>query len=119
MLEARIVIPPTAIRAVGRPTLIEKLIDTFGGFTSYPAIGGFHDMGETIMDNVTVYDIAMPDTTASLERLAGIVGWLFEHTAEAAIYARLPGGHVAIVPRAKADALAVETGVARGWLLPA
>lgn len=97
MREARLVLP----QCVDSTPLEHKLTDLFDGYTQTSGGGGWRDCaGLTSREPVNVYDVAMPDTCASLEKLAGLIGWLFATTDEHAIYCRLPNGQVTIPVRA-------------------
>jgi hypothetical protein len=99
MNEARLILP----QSVDGTPLEHRLTDLFGGYTQTIGSGGWRDFaGLTSREPVNIYDVAMPDSCASLESLAGLIGWLFATTTEHAIYCRLPGGQVVMPTRADA-----------------
>ena len=97
MREARLILP----QSVDSTLLEHRLTDLFNGYTQTEGSGGWRDFaGLTSREPVNIFDVAMADTCANLERLAGLIGWLFATTDEHAIYCRLPSGQVAIPVRA-------------------
>jgi hypothetical protein len=97
--EARIVVP-SGVPYLAKCWVRNKLLDYFGGYTSYPAAcGGWRDGARDYEEEATVYDVAVPDRPESDWLLQEIVFGLFDRSAEQAVYVRHRDGTAVIVER--------------------
>jgi hypothetical protein len=80
-----------------------KLLDHFGGFTSFKVVGGWRsddrDNPTIQSEGGTAYDIAVPDRPESDWLLLDVVRGLLERSDEQAVYVRQRDGTVEIVAR--------------------
>lgn len=95
MREARIIVPHNGRLDIA--ALEDDMIAAFGGFTSYPAWGGWKNgQGQAVTESVTVYDIAAPIGHNTSMKLYSFAARLIE-AGEEEVYIRQPNGHVELV----------------------
>lgn len=102
MKEARIVMPAGSLHA--HQIMAEQLIDAFGGYTSVAGSGGWDSGTEVSTEPVVVYDVAMEDTDANVDRLGEIALDAARALRQKAVYIRRPDGEVLILDVAKETA---------------
>lgn len=106
MREARIVLPVQNgnANAPEHTWLRSKLCRQFGGFTESIGRGGWiSPIGETIVEPISIYDVAMDGDGQELIAIARQVG---EMAAQDCVYVRLPDGAVEFVHPAPAPQIA-------------
>lgn len=97
--EARIIVPVAGLSMGGEDVHLEnKLYGFFGGFTMFPARGGWlAPNGHKYVDQVFIYDIACDDNEASVRDLRMIARWVAREYDQQCVYLRLPNGSVEFV----------------------
>jgi hypothetical protein len=119
MKEARIIMPVFdndggSLDVVHR-WLKNQLANTFGGYTTLPALGGWSNEGNAQEERVIAYDVAMPDVPANHRLVERIATELLDRGKQQAIYVRFPGGEVKLIERTKSLQPAVSKDE-QNWL---
>lgn len=99
MQEVRVILPKGA-PAAAHKWLRERLLDDFGGYTSFEVCGGWRDAdGRDHLEPGVAFDVAAEDTPLTDWSLMYIVDGLFDRTNEQSIYVRGRGGEVKLFER--------------------
>lgn len=93
--EARIVMPTLYDKGYEAHKSLEMtLTETFGGYTSARGQGGWMDGNVFVHDEIAIYDVAMEDTDANVDRLGEIALAAGRALGQKCVYLRRPDGVV-------------------------
>lgn len=102
VVECRLVVPvPSVLDDMGRVAALEtRLTSLFGGFTRTSGLGGWRDdYSRHIVEDIHVYDVAIPNTRAHADILRDVAAQVRRDFKQRSVYLRGPSGQVEFVDK--------------------